>query len=64
MYTYKNTFHNTESLSRYSPEELERAVHENYYGRRTKVYETVIRLKKVLCGHKDCICSNPWGERD
>ena len=62
MHTYRNSYHNTEARSIYSPDELQRADWNK--GRDKKAEAALRRLKKTLCGFSGCQCGNTWGARE
>lgn len=64
MYTYKNSFHNTEFKSRKSPEELENIEHSLALGHGTDAQRAFHRrMKEALCGNMVCTCGDFFGRR-
>ena len=65
-YIYRNSFHDTIAVSRYSPEE-----YADYYAgtrggswvRERKMEDAAKRLRGKLCGISDCQCSSWIGVR-
>ena len=63
-HSYRNTFHNTEARSRYSRDELDRAImlwHSSQ--EESPALRAARRLRHKLCGREGCTCGNSWGER-
>ena len=66
LYTLRNSFHNTEARTTYSPEQREVVDEEIGMGIRhsdDSGYRAQYRAWKVLCGNSACRCCNAWGER-
>ncbi len=60
-----NTFHNTVYNSKRSIVEL-REIHRKIYQNElvpAADRKALYRITNALCGVKDCICGNDWGER-
>lgn len=57
-----NTFHNTRTRVRMSPEQLEELVQESVY-MDPQATQRLRRIKRRLCPVKGCTCSGPTGER-
>jgi hypothetical protein len=64
MYTYKNSFHGTEYISKKSPMELleiDKRVYNGYPTDADKAF--VRRMRKALCGVSGCKCGDVFGRR-
>lgn len=62
-----NTFHNTKAKTRYTQEQLNDIEHKDATrpGLVTSAERSLIyRIRKQLCGIKDCTCGNFWGARN
>src|SRR6185437_13937393 len=64
MYEIKNSFHNTKTRTKYSPEERESIAARVWEGSATDAEKSAMRrAAKKLCPVKGCLCAGPWGER-
>jgi len=64
MYTLANTYHNTTTKTKYSPDERERINEDIYNGDATDAeIQARRRARRALCGITGCTCGNDWGER-
>jgi len=59
----KNSFHNTSTHVRLTPEEMEAIEYRAYTGD-SQARRRMARVAEKLCAKKSgCTCSNGWGER-
>lgn len=64
MYILINTYHNTVATTKYSPEERKEISYRVYSGVATNAEKQARnRARRSLCGIRECMCSNGWGER-
>lgn len=64
MHTYTNSFHNTTYKSVKNYEELEAIAFRILKGKASDAEKALaIRMKKTLCGVKDCKCGDLFGIR-
>lgn len=65
MYTYKNSFHNTEFQSNKSPELIAIIGYRIAGGKATNAEKSFQRrMRSALCGIKGCKCGDDFGRRD
>jgi hypothetical protein len=63
-YTYNNDYHNTEYVSRKSPEELEAITERVWASRATPADKAFVRrMHDALCGSDTCTCGDLFGRR-
>ncbi len=64
MTTLKNAFHNTEYRSAKDPDEIERIASTQPWDRTETEKAFVRRVRKALCGVKNCTCGDDLGRRE
>ena len=63
-YTLKNTYHNSQTATKYSPEErAEISMSDSGDPKASAGRQAMRRARKALCGMSQCSCCNSWGER-
>lgn len=65
-YAIRNSFHNTEITTKYSPEDrddIDEQIGMGKLNSESPQYRARQYLKRKLCGVTGCSCSDAWGER-
>ena len=67
MFTFSNSFHNTEARSKYSADQLQAAItgddSRGFVDKASPIYVAAARVKRALCPVTGCTCGDAIGRR-